>query len=286
MSSPRDTVGPPPDDASGGGRLIASTVVGRIPTNGAATVAGVRLPEGQVLVDGVFWATDSGVEQPGETWRRLVNAYVDTGLWPVVISDGRRPWQSGELGPSELASTRGPDPATVLSGWWDELYGLFGLEEDGSSPDPEAGQFFAPFGQHFPGLVLAESDRVADVLGDDWWPSGGWRLPRRLGLVSVSRPADLIGAIGWNGVKEHDDAAEVTAVLRSWEERFGAYVFQLSFDLVEFAVERPPQPADTLTFAAEMFAFNSNAVIGTNDSLTALAESLSRREATLVLRWD
>src|SRR5215468_3605106 len=45
----------------------------------------------------------------------------------------------------------------------------------------------------------------------------------RIGLVAADRPADVLAVIGWGGL---DNRAEsllpLTAVLRSWEDRFGA----------------------------------------------------------------
>jgi hypothetical protein len=52
--------------------------------------------------------------------------------------------------------------------------------------------------------------------------------------------------------------AVLGAMMRSWEDRFGARLFRLGFDTMEFTVERPPaSEASALAIAAEHFAFAS-----------------------------
>lgn len=82
----------------------------------------------------------------------------------------------------------------------------------------------------FPGLAPALTPAASPV------PTGA---PGRghLALVPVARPADVPAALGWRGA---DDPAALGAVLRSWEDRFGAYLVQLDLATIELAVAAPP----------------------------------------------
>jgi hypothetical protein len=73
-------------------------------------------------------------------------------------------------------------------------------------------------------------------------------LPRRraftetdvcLGLVPAARSADLAALIGWTGPANAFGLAELSAVLRSWEQRFGARVVAL-LDELYVSVAAPP----------------------------------------------
>jgi hypothetical protein len=51
-------------------------------------------------------------------------------------------------------------------------------------------------------------------------------------------------------------ATPLSAMMRSWEDRFGAKLFRLGFDRLVLAVERAPSTeASALAIAAEHFAF-------------------------------
>jgi hypothetical protein len=57
-------------------------------------------------------------------------------------------------------------------------------------------------------------------------------------------------------VNFYDTAAPLTAVLRLWEDRFGASLLHVGFDLVDLLVERPvTSPDAALAVAAEHYAF-------------------------------
>ncbi|MQA96580.1 MAG: DUF4253 domain-containing protein [Streptosporangiales bacterium] len=83
-----------------------------------------------------------------------------------------------------------------------------------------------------------------------------WRRPW-LGLVAASRGADAPAVCGWPGAQRHTrDLPGLCAVLRSWEERFGARVVGLGHDSLDVAVARPPTtPSAALAVAAEHYAF-------------------------------
>jgi hypothetical protein len=77
----------------------------------------------------------------------------------------------------------------------------------------------------------------------------------RVGLVRCRRPADAIAVAGWQGAINRVSSAEVSAVLRSWEERFGIVVAGLTFATISLLIPRPPRDdAHALRLAAEVAA--------------------------------
>jgi len=88
------------------------------------------------------------------------------------------------------------------------------------------------------------------------WPFGapgaeGWVLM----LVPANRPADALSVIGAEMTEVMSDE-EMTAVLRSWEERFGAVVTSLSAGALGLVVNDPPdEVGQSLQLAAEHAAF-------------------------------
>jgi hypothetical protein len=84
-------------------------------------------------------------------------------------------------------------------------------------------------------------------VGDD-------RAGARVGLVPAGRPADALPMIGWNDVLI--SAVPKAAVLRSWEDRFGARLLWVG--LAEFSVLAggPPRTLESAQhLAAEHWAF-------------------------------
>jgi hypothetical protein len=82
---------------------------------------------------------------------------------------------------------------------------------------------------------------------------------------------------GWTGAINVAGAAEVSAVLRSWEDRFSAILVGLSFATITLLVSRPlTTDGDAMRAAAEVAALCPDA-LWQPEALT-LPE---RREATL-----
>jgi hypothetical protein len=70
-------------------------------------------------------------------------------------------------------------------------------------------------------------------------PPGGWVVM----LVPVNRPADVYSVLGPE-LTEYFSDDEITAVVRSWEERFGAVVSVMTPSTLELAVGAPPRDDD------------------------------------------
>jgi hypothetical protein len=110
----------------------------------------------------------------------------------------------------------------------------------------------APFSRQFPGLAPPEDtplspQQLGHALGS---------LPAaRIGLVRAVRPADVLPLIGWTP-SDQSDALPVAAVVRSWEDRFGARLLMVGFAEISLLVSRPPRSIEhARRIAAEHFVF-------------------------------
>jgi hypothetical protein len=229
------------DEARSGHRPFRPVVPGRLPGRGRVVVAGVQLvgrpitahPGGENAP--VMWVTDDVQLDAGICWMQLFSDYPRTGLYPVVLpepdsgADNGQPWLDGEL---DTVHRTSPDrlgsPSALLTRLYREQLSQFGGPRAATDPP-----------RRFPGLARTSVG---------WFPSAvvhsvGPHLLGRIGLIPVARPADLPYAIGWEGPANYFDAGYVTAVLRSWEDRFGAFAIQVGLDYVDLGVTDPP---DTL----------------------------------------
>jgi Domain of unknown function (DUF4253) len=68
----------------------------------------------------------------------------------------------------------------------------------------------------------------------------------RIGVVSATRPADVLPLIGWFASDQFDDALPVAAVVRSWEDRFDATLLEVGFSQIRLLVRRPRAPSRRL----------------------------------------
>ena len=270
---------------------------GTLPPNGPAVVGGVQLPSGHQVepdpsfvqsnstdLDPVLWLTDENVPDVGALWAQVAKQFHRTGLWPVVLEslepgpDDKttgRPWDSGELAPTLSSDPIAVDVESLLRRWW-----------KGNVPSedfPVLREMLEPFGREFPGLAPASkssSDEAAPALvAKD--------LQGRLGLVAVTRPADVPAVLGWTGpTNYYSDMGQLSAVLRSWEDRFGAVVVGLGFDSLWLGVRRPPLgPALSHAVAAAQFAVCPDIVWQGVESIAALGEEIEGQR-TWFCWWD
>jgi hypothetical protein len=207
-----------------------------LPDDGPVTVGSVALPEGR-RVAGCLWSTNGAPQDALGLWSRLAEQFGETGLWPVIVFGpyGTSDW---DLEPDEvwqeLAET---DAETLLRARWKGHGDFPGLGHGG---EPIAA---AP---------RSAPDSVA-----------------ALALVPVTRGADVPGLIGWEASWV---PGTLSAVLRSWEDRYGAQLLGLAGANLYLHVRRPPLPGeDRIKAAAELSAFCSDM---DDDPATMAAESL------------
>ena len=162
---------------------------------------------------------------PASLWEALAEQFPSSGLWPVMLQflegGSGRPWEVGEFDPAAEGDVDALDPGQVLETGWHD--GVVPIDNPWL---PGTGPL-APFGAAFPGLAPP--------------PAGPGPETDALPMVLP--------------------AAEVSAVLRSSEDRFGAIFVGIGFATMTLLVTRPPTEADdALRLAAEVAAFCPDAL--------------------------
>lgn len=247
-----------------------------MPEPGPLRVGPVDLPPGKVLTSGLYgggdgappqpvaWVTADPVPAAGRVWQQLSDLHGETGLTPILLSTldnhPRRPWDDEEFGdpvdPGEVANV---DVADFLARWWRASL----PDED----DREGRQEWEPFGRTFPGLAPAHGEPLTPAEREQVLDS---RPLARIGLVPAGRPADVLAALGWSGTTNwgglggyRDYLVPLTAMLRSWEDRFGARLFEVGFADLRLLVERPPRTRELAEhLAAEQFQLANDCIDG------------------------
>jgi hypothetical protein len=178
----------------------------------------------------------------------------DTGLVPILLSFMRgghegRPWDEGELDARcDLAAVDRLDAATVLAQCWAGRTPTSEEIED----EPDLADWFAPFGLEFPGLAGGQDQELTSM---ELSAALGWFGPARIGLVPAARPADVLALVGYNGtVNGYGTPELLSAVLRSWEDRFSAVLVEVGFDHIRLLARRPPRTLPhAQAIAAELY---------------------------------
>jgi hypothetical protein len=257
---------------AGTGRSEASRAgtasLAAVPDDDELFIGGIRLEGRQLCWQAwrddppvpVAWVTGRPVRSAGMSWAELSKQALRTGLQPFLLAglDGttERPWDSGEIGkPQDTGSIGQVDVTQVLAdGWWD-------VPEEEYAQDDELRAMLGPAGRQFPGLAPASTTELEPELRrralQQYSPDAA-----RLGLVPANRPADVLPRLGWSGGDRSNSMgmATIAAVLRSWEDRFGARLFEVGFADIRLFVSRPPQTLRAAeAIAAEHFAFSDEA---------------------------
>ncbi|MGW0505059.1 DUF4253 domain-containing protein [Micromonospora sp. NPDC003241] len=204
-----------------------------------------------------LWLSDGPA--PSGLWPELHAAHAGSGLWPLLLDhlhgDPDRPWADGELWPASSSDPAEHDPERLLAGWWSDHTTDYEVGE----PTSRQLAVSAPYGQDWPGLAAPASPRVTpQEHADHWAEQLSLAQPdMRLGLVAAERGSDALAVVGWQGpVNYTNDTGRLSAVLRSWEDRFGVRVIGLGFAELYLSVAAPPTTIDeALPIAAEHFAF-------------------------------
>jgi hypothetical protein len=197
-----------------------------LPEEGELRLGAVMLPPGRRIVpqegpgEPVAWVTTQPVPDPGLVWSALSAAHLETGLVPIVLTDGEKDEDFFFSAPDDLAGLDHLDAASVL-----------GI----SLAPPEDGK-----------LSMAEHQQILGSLP-----------PALIGLVPARRPADVLPTVGWHTIDRFPTSLPIAAVLRSWEARFGARLLDVGPGAqIRLLVERPPRSTEAAQrVAAEHFAF-------------------------------
>ena len=237
-------------------------VTARIPADGPVRLGSVQLPDGRQLSDcytdpplPLLWATNYPVPDAPRVWQVLTGLHHETGLVPILLAfmggwhDGR-PWDEGELDARcDLAAVDELDAASVLAEAW---AGKAPTQEEFEHEPEFFADWFPPAGSQFPGLAPGQDHALT---GAELGRALSWFGPARIGLVPAARPADVLALVGFNGtVNGYGTPELLSAVLRSWEDRFGAALIEVGFAHVRMLVGRPPRSLpDAEAVAAELY---------------------------------
>jgi hypothetical protein len=255
-----------------------SMVKGQLPDEGPARLGPVTLPAGRLITgyggtDHAAWATVDPVPEPGRVWAALSGLHPQTGLVPIQLDSldagTRRPWGGDFLKPQDPREADRLDAGALLENLW---RGSVWPDED----DPETMQRWAPFTLAWPGLAapeptpltLAERQHALDVVLPRIRVAYGMAPQARIALVAAGRPADVLAVIGWGGLVNQPGSPlmPLTAVLRSWEDRFGARLIDAGYDALRLLVERPPRTLQAAQrLAAEHVVLADDCIDGARD---------------------
>ncbi|MFJ8020433.1 DUF4253 domain-containing protein [Streptomyces sp. NPDC096311] len=214
------------------------------------------LPAGRAVPDGspVMWRSDTPPSDPLAWWTRCQRQQGETGLLPILCyGDDDRPRSL------DLAEIAAVDLEAELEQSWrayrrDQLARLAAPSEPLELPEdiapfvePWEDDPGAPF-DHWPGLAPAtlascgvdpdEAARsaFAHLMADDPYNA----TDARLGLVAAARSADIPAVVGW---RAQAPLPLLCALLRSWEDRFGARVLTVVGATLYVSVASPPRDA-------------------------------------------
>ncbi|MFD3525182.1 DUF4253 domain-containing protein [Streptomyces sp. NPDC058653] len=260
-------------------------------TDPSGRSAGLRLPPGKLVdttIDGTWhepllWYADEPASP--RAWADLLPARRTAGLHPLLVHGGhRKQWpEAWDLNPESVSYPGDHDAEDVLAGFWE-----YATEEDewpGLAAAPATAEDEAGDREGEAADPDDEAAEIASLLTDE----GSWMHGARVALVPARRSADIPAAIGWSGPVNHEeDVARLSAVLRSWEDRFGIRVVGLTFDQLVVSVAFPPTTQDEAeAVAAEHYAFcPDNINQGRHTSLSAYATHQVLDQPAWTFWWD
>jgi hypothetical protein len=224
-----------------------------------------RLPSTRSPTRPAFWLSDEPVS--GELWAKLRAAHAETGLWPLLLEDSMQPWSTGQVAPDAPALIDNFEAGAFMREVWSDWL---------AQAHPDQIEDLYPFGRECPGLAepgvpVAEPNAVAD-----WYACVLAERRPLLGLAAASRGADALVVMGWQGAVNHNEwVVPMAAVVRSWEDRFGARVVGVGFNTLELSVAAPPvTPEHAVRVAAEHWTFCPDNIIQGPGNLVDYGEQL------------
>lgn len=221
-----------------------------------------------------LWVSDEPA--PTGLWADLRAEHARSGLWPMLLDDSTQPWSAGQVAPEPITEIGQYDPAAFMAEVWDDRMALDDNLDD-----------LVPYDRYCPGPAppgdLTEdpdlaADRHARVLGERGAP---------LGLAAVARGADILTVMGWQGAINHNPwTAPLSAILRSWEDRFGVRVIGMGFNTLDLSVAAPPVTVRHATHvAAEHWAFCPDSIFQGPGTLLEYAVQI-RGKTSWSFWWD
>ncbi|AWS46053.1 DUF4253 domain-containing protein [Streptosporangium sp. 'caverna'] len=217
-----------------------------------------------------FWLSDEAVR--GELWADLRAQHEHSGLWPVLLEDSIQPWSTGQVAPDTVVEIDHYHTAAFMAEVWADWIARAHIDQL---------ELLDPFGPECPGP--APSGKLAADPGvvADWY--AGLVAERRtpLGLIAADRGADALAVMGWQGALNHNEwMVPLAAVVRSWEDRFGARVVGMGFNTLDLSIAAPPVTSEhALHVAAEHWTFCPDSITQGAGTLIDYAEQIKGRNA-------
>jgi hypothetical protein len=210
--------------------------------------AGVPLPDlrrARVTVGGLpVWMVHPlpPKREPFASWVRLHAAHVQTGLWPFLVGPDLKEVDRQAISELWYDAATEHDPTAVTRGLaLDVRAFLADQAEELEVPDPATltvDPAALAGAERQPQFAFTSRDTV-------------------IGLIQARHGWEVPGLLSWSGAVNYDlDGAHHVAVLRWWQERYGAELVTLTRDQIELLVARPPRdPATMVQVAVEMLGF-------------------------------
>jgi uncharacterized protein DUF4253 len=213
-----------------------------------------------------YWLSEAPVG--ADLWTRLHAEHHRSGLWPVLLDDSTQPWSAGQVAPETTADIDTFDAAAFMAEVWADW-----LEPQDDHQDLED---LAPFGRDCPGLAAPGEPVRSPTAVAAWYVKVLDDGSTPLGLAAASRGADVLAVMGWQGAVNHNKwTAPLAAVVRSWEDRFGARVIRLGFNTLDLSVAAPPATTEhALHVAAEHWTFCPDNILQGPGTLADYAEEI------------
>lgn len=244
------------------------------------------LPIGQVIDDGrglpLMWLSDTAPEPDDVAWARA--AYPYTGLWPLLLgadaADERtsHPFPFGGIDSDRWRVPEVGDAEQILRSYWPGQLAEFGDTQLSANEDRVLGG--APAAPRpWPGLAPAQplpADPVGFANGmTAYLLAEGWLGQPRLALVPCPSSSEALISLRLVLAGNAPPTDDIVAVLRSWEQRFGARLIGIKPDALHVSVAAAPQDrAQARRVAYEHFALDADIVFQGSDSCHAYADEL------------
>jgi hypothetical protein len=239
----------------------------------------------QTLADPIYYLARRGSQALG-TWQRLRDLVPISGHWPVLLGDDddlemiRDNWEEPQRPAAEVlreAEVLAQDPNPRA--WF---YRQIRAERD----EPLTAADLAPEADDWPIGSWPRNARGNDdfSIPDDF---GGDPKPRvYIALVPTQTSWHVPVLLNFGNFNSCPAPAEHAAMLKHWNEKYGAEVVSMTHDVIETRVARPPKTrAAALALAKQQYAYCSDIVSQGVETLSRLAACLLNGRAWYFW-WD
>ncbi len=195
------------------------------------------------------------------TWRRLRQAAPGMGYWPVIFGDAENVERVCEIFGTEDAE----NPAeTIEKASAVDITKYFESRAEEFSGEGAHGEW----PKSSEGLVMTDFTIPREILGQR-----NFHEKAVIGLVPASKSWEVPAVLSFGGWNDCPYAGDQVAVLRYWNEIYGAELVGLSGDVMELEPARKPSTKEeALKLAQEQYWFCTDIVeqgVGTIETLAA-----------------